>query len=191
MNAVILNAAAGSDETAVHLHAVLMDELVGASWQVTTFTLETLRIAFCLGCFECWTKSPGVCRFDDDGRTIARTVINSDVMILFTPVTFGCYCAELKIALDRLICLISPFFIKIRGEVHHRRRYERYPRLVGLGLLPEPDPESERIFTSLVRRNALNLHAPAHLARVLLTSGKPEAHADMIRSLRTTMEGAT
>jgi hypothetical protein len=188
-NAIILNGADGKDTASAHIHTVLVEELAAVSWNVTSFTLETLRIAPCLGCFGCWTKSPGVCRMDDDGRKIARAAIRSDVMILFTPVTFGGYSAELKKALDRLLCLLAPFFVRIHGEVHHGKRYERYPGLLGIGILDQPDSESERIFKTLVHRNALNLHAPTHNAAVLHTGRKMEEYRDTIRWLRTTMEG--
>lgn len=189
MNAIILNGAGRNDQAAERIHSVLVDELVEAAWKVTSLSLETLRIAPCLGCFECWTKSPGVCRMDDDGRKIAKSVIRSDVTVLFTPVTFGGYSAELKKALDRLICLITPFFIKINGEVHHRQRYKHYPRLLGIGILDQPDPESERIFETLVHRNALNLHTHVHIAKVLHSDRKMEEQRDTIRWLRTAMEG--
>lgn len=65
--------------------------------------------------------------------------------------------------------------MKIEGEVHHKPRYERYPRLMGVGVLPQPDEESERIFTTLVSRNAINLHALAHERSpfVVALPGKP------------------
>jgi hypothetical protein len=46
--------------------------------------------------------------------------------------------------LDRQICLILPFFTKIHGEVHHEARYQRNGNLLGVGVLPKPDEESER-----------------------------------------------
>jgi hypothetical protein len=76
-------------------------------------------------------------------------------------VTFGGYSAELKKMLDRMICLVLPFFTKVNGEVHHARRYDRYPRLVGVGVLPARDAESERLFAALVARNAINMHTRA------------------------------
>ncbi|MCB0207083.1 MAG: flavodoxin family protein, partial [Anaerolineae bacterium] len=73
-------------------------------------------------------------------------------------------------AVDRSICLISPFFTRIDGEVHHQRRYDHYPAMLAIGILPEQNPEQEAIFTMLVERHAINLHAPQHATLVVMRS---------------------
>jgi hypothetical protein len=110
-------------------------------------------------------------------------MVQSDLTIYLTAVTFGGYSSELKKAVDRIICLLSPFFMRINGEVHHRPRYERYPRLVGVGVLSCPDEESERLFTTLVERNAINLHSPAHGAGVVLTDQGAEQMRERVRTI--------
>ena len=186
MKAVILNGARNDDNALESVHDIIVDELIGSGWEVTSYALHEHTIGHCVGCFGCWIKTPGICRFNDDAREIARQFIQSDLSILFTPITFGGYSVELKKALDRtLICLVSPFFMRINGEVHHKPRYVRYPRLMGVGVLPHADKESEKIFKTLVKRNALNLHVPAHIAGVIVSSqgaGKSRKH---IQSLLT------
>lgn len=46
----------------------LLDTLNQMGWQVQPLVLHEEKIAYCLGCFECWTKTPGLCRIDDGGR---------------------------------------------------------------------------------------------------------------------------
>lgn len=188
MKAIILNGARKDDNALDSVHEIIVDELTGIGWEVKSFALHKIKIAYCLGCFECWVKTPGVCRFNDDGREIAGQFIQSDLSILFTPVTFGGYSAELKKALDRIICLILPFFMKINGEVHHKLRYEQYPRLMGVGVLPQENEESKRIFKTLVNRNALNLHPPAHAGGVVLSSQSVEEIRKEIQTLLTAIE---
>jgi multimeric flavodoxin WrbA len=161
MKAAILNGVAGNDHESRKIHDALMVEFSRRGWRATSFPLCDLRITHCRGCFECWTKRPGICKFKDDGQRIAREMITSDLAVLFTPVTFGGYSAELKKAIDRAICLISPFFITIDGEVHHQKRYDRYPYWLTIGTIPRPDAESERIFKAIAQRNAINLHTTA------------------------------
>ena len=84
--------------------------------------------------------------------------------------------------MDRIICLISPFFTRIDGEVHHRPRYARYPALLGVGVLPAPHPAQEQIFDTLIGRNAINLHAPVHNSVVLYRSQEPAAATTAVRS---------
>lgn len=187
MKAVILNGARKDDRAIDAVNEIATQELRRIGYDVQPFILRDAKIAYCQGDFECWVKTPGVCKADDDSRTIARAIINSDVAIYLTPITFGGYSSELKRALDKMICLIAPFFTRINGEVHHQKRYNRYPRLVGIGTLAEHDPVSERIFTTLVSRNAINMHAPAHVARVIAS----DANADAMRSnIRAAFAGA-
>jgi hypothetical protein len=186
VKAVILNGARKDDKALDSVHEIIVDELTSIGWKVTSYALRETEIGHCLGCFECWVKTPGICRFNDDGREIARQFIQSDLSILFTPVTFGGYSAELKKALDCvIICLLSPFFMKINGEVHHKPRYDGYPRLMGVGVLPQPDKESEKIFKALVNRNAVNFHSPAHIGGVILSNQGAEKSRKQIQSLLT------
>jgi hypothetical protein len=162
MHATLLNGALPGDDFIDTAAAMLQETLRSQGWSLTSWTLREEKIAYCLGCFECWTKTPGTCRIDDAGRDVARSVIQGDLALFLTPVTFGGYSSELKKAVDRIICLISPFFTRVDGEVHHRARYDRYPALAGIGVLPAPNPAQEQLFRTLVGRNAINLHAPAH-----------------------------
>jgi multimeric flavodoxin WrbA len=160
MNALILDGGRHGATPTAAVHAALAAVLAQRGWQTTTIDLGAQKIAYCLGCFECWTKTPGLCRIDDDGRQVTAAMLAGDLVVYLTPVTFGGYSSVLKKAVDRSICLVSPFFSRIDGEVHHRARYEQYPSLLAVGVLPAPDPSQQQMFGRLIERNALNLHAP-------------------------------
>ncbi|MCK5124632.1 MAG: flavodoxin family protein [candidate division Zixibacteria bacterium] len=183
MKAVILNGAEKDDRDIDNISTIISSELSDSGFEVQSLDLHEMKIAYCLGCFECWTKTPGECRHNDDAREVVRQFIQSDLSVLLTPVTFGGYSSNLKKGLDRIICLISPFFMQINGETHHKKRYDSYPHIIGIGVLPEEDKESERIFTTLVSRNALNAHAPSHSAGVVLRNQESETIRENIRSL--------
>ena len=167
MNATILNGGLAGDLFVDHVQDLLLAELATAGYQPAAWTLSEEKIAYCLGCFECWTKTPGLCRIDDAGRLVSASVINSHLVIYLSPVTFGGYSSELKKAVDRSICLLSPFFTHVDGEVHHQRRYDRYPALLGVGILPHRHVEQEQIFSTLISRNAINMHSPQHASVVV------------------------
>lgn len=177
MNVTILNGALAGDRFVDAVAAALQDALQRQSWMVRPWQLADEKLAFCLGCFECWTKTPGLCRIDDAGREVAESLIQSDLAVFVTPITFGGYSSALKKAVDRVIPLISPFFERIDGEVHHHARYARYPALFGLGVLPKSHPIQAEIFDTLISRNAINLHAPAHGSRIILRDQDPRAVA--------------
>jgi multimeric flavodoxin WrbA len=179
MKATILDGSRAGDDGLAGAKQALTAELQGLGWQVRTFPLRQLEIHHCLGCFGCWVRTPGQCVIDDAAREIAREAIAGQMLIYLTPVTFGGYSSELKKAVDRMICLISPFFTFVDGEIHHRKRYERYPRLVGMGLVEDGDEEGGQIFQRLVDRNAINFHAPAHAAAVV-RRGQGEADVQAV-----------
>jgi hypothetical protein len=171
MKALVLNGERKNESALSLVAAIVAEELTAHDWQAETIVLREKKIALCTGCFGCWVKTPGVCVIDDFGREAARMAIQSDVLIFLSPVTFGGYSSELKKAVDRFACsLLLPFFTKIGGEVHHPARYRPLPGLIGIGVLPAPDEESEGIFTRLVERNAVNFHSPLSQSAVFYSS---------------------
>ena len=135
-------------------------------FEIEEIMLKEKKIADCLGCFKCWVKTPGICIIDDYGREVAAKLINSDLLIFLTPVIFGSYSYQLKKALDRMIPLISPYFKKVGGEIHHKKRYPKYPSLLALGVMEEKNQYQSKIFKELVRRNSINFHSPDYKAEV-------------------------
>ena len=167
MTALILNGALELDETLTPVLRVIDEEFRAHGFEVDICTLREMDIAPCLGCFGCWERTPGVCLFDDAARDVTRKMIQSKVTVLLTPITFGGYSSELKKAVDRLIPNILPFFTQVQGETHHEKRYTAYPALVGIGVQRQDDPEEEKLFRRIVKRNALNMRAPGYSTCVL------------------------
>jgi hypothetical protein len=188
VKSIILNGALGEDPTLDRVQQVLTRELTGMDWEVTDLILRQVEIATCVGCFGCWIRTPGLCIIDDAARDVARAMAQSNLVVYLSPVTFGGYSSELKKVLDRNICHILPFFTRIDGEVHHKPRYTHYPRLLGVGTLDRADAECERIFTTLVERNAINMHAPAHAAAVVYEDQSDEAIAQRLCRLFDAVE---
>ena len=173
MRAIILNGGRSDDDGADDVQDILTAALTDRGWESGVFVLRHIPIAYCQGYFDCWVKTPGVCKIVDPGRDVVRAVLRADLAIVVTPITFGGYSSELKKAMDRMVGLVSPFFRRVDGEVHHRRRYRRYPAWLDIGLLPERADDEERIFDRLATRNAINFHAPRH------ASGIVHAHQKM------------
>jgi len=167
MKAVILNGALTGDNSLQCIQKELITHLEKTGSEVSTIILCERQIAHCIGCFNCWVRTPGICKSSGEGEHIAKWVIQSDLAIFLTPLTFGGYSSELKKAIDHLICLISPFFLKLNGETHHQKRYTKYPNILGVAVAKKKATDSAEIFSRLLERNAINLHAPAHCAVVI------------------------
>ena len=185
MKALVLNGVGKDTRRLDRIGKLIVQELWSLQWEVENLILRDIEIAPCMGCFGCWVQTPGVCVIDDNAREITRKIIQSDLVLYFTPITFGGYSSELKKTLDRSISLISPFFTRINGEVHHQKRYAYAPKLLGGGILHQPDEESERIFKTLISRNAINLHNPAHAARVVY---EDQTEAEIQGAIRATLD---
>ena len=166
MKALLLNGSNKEDSEINALYNSIMKELENNSWEIDSIILRDVNVVPCQGCFECWVKTPGECKIDDDGRELTKKMVHSDLIIHFTPITFGGYSSELKKVLDRFIPTLLPFFTKIEGEIHHTHRYENRASIIVIGILNQPDSEKETVFKTLVQRNSLNMRAPIHEALI-------------------------
>lgn len=172
IKALILN---GEMEKGIDLFAAsqfLREGLIDKGYVVEEKRLKEIEIKPCMGCYACWIKTPGKCIIDDYGRELVSEMINSQLIVYLTPVVYGGYSPELKKALDRIIPLLLPFFKKIKGEIHHPKRYETYPEVLVLGITNQENLEEKIIFNELIGRNALNWYS-SFKGRVIDISKEP------------------
>jgi multimeric flavodoxin WrbA len=167
-NIVILDGAGAGDTWMAPAREALAGALEAAGGSVETFRLGEMKLAHCLGCFNCWVKTPGMCVEADEGRTIARAIVRSDTLVLFTPVTFGGYSPEMKKMVDRFVQIASPLFAMFNGETHHPPRYRKLPRIVAVGVQREANEREAQVFRTLAGRNAINFHPPSSATEVVV-----------------------
>lgn len=171
MKVLILDGSKANDAAAASLNTALQQNIEARGWSAETIILREQKIGNCAGDFFCWIRTPGTCNVNDDNRRIAARIVQSDLVVYLTPVTFGGYSAELKRMVDHQIQNISPFFARVEGETHHQRRYARYPSFLAVGWMDEANPQAEAIFRNLVYRNSLNFYAKTTVCG--LVSGRP------------------
>lgn len=167
MKAILLDGSNAGDITGERVRTTLMAQFQARGWDVEHIALREQKIGNCAGDFFCWVRTPGICNVNDDNRTISEALVNGDLMVYLTPVTFGGYSAILKGMVDHQIQNVSPFFTKIDGETHHYKRYRKNPDLLVAGWMDTPDPQSEALFHHLVRRNAINFYAKTWVSGVV------------------------
>jgi len=126
----------------------------------TLFKLRNKIISYCVGCFNCWIKTPGKCSFPDDAPEILREVIHSDLLIFASPVIMGFTSALLKKIQDKLIPLVHPYIELVKKECHHKKRYEHYPKL-SLLIQPSQDTDEEdiAIIYDIYKRLSINFRS--------------------------------
>ncbi|NWF94243.1 MAG: SCP2 sterol-binding domain-containing protein, partial [Syntrophaceae bacterium] len=98
--------------------------------ETETIYLKEKKIHSCIGCYTCWTKTPGVCVFKDDMPELLEKVRNSDMIVLATPLYNFNMTSLLKAFQERLLPLLDPHLVK-KGETYrHPMRYEGNRKMV-------------------------------------------------------------
>lgn len=132
------------------------------------YNLKQMNIKQCVGCFQCWTKTPGKCVIKDDAEEILISIINSDLVIFASPLVMGMTTGLMKKLNDRLIPLIHPYFSIVKGEIHHCKRYDRYPKIA---VIYEPTSEDTQeditLCKEIYERLAINFKTSLQFFRTI------------------------
>ena len=188
MDALILNGSLKHQQHLIPIQKILAEELGSAGWCVETILLHEIEIKSCIGCFKCWDTTPGICILKDEAHDIIRKIIQSELVIFLTLLTFGGYSSELKKIIERMLGLFLPGMTLIKGETHHLKRYERYPSLLAVGISEIQDEDGEKIFNTLVERHSLNFYPPKHRAEVFLAGEEEGKIREKIKKIIVGME---
>jgi multimeric flavodoxin WrbA len=92
----------------------------GAS--IEEIMLKKQNIKPCLGCYKCWTKTPGKCAQNDDMENILAKISEANLVVYVTPLYIFSVPGPMKTFLDRLIPLAEPFFVTKNGNTSHPPR---------------------------------------------------------------------
>lgn len=118
--------------------------------------LSALKIAPCVGCFGCWTRTPGKCVIRDDAVRVYPLIAASDEVVYVSRIRYGGYDSMMKRMLERAIP-VQQAFIRIHGgETHHVQRAVEPKRAVIVAYGAEDEAERD-LFRRLVARNARNM----------------------------------
>jgi multimeric flavodoxin WrbA len=105
----------GKGNTALILDPFL-EGLREAGADVELLYTRDLEIKPCLGCFDCWTKTPGKCAQDDDMAGLLARLREAELWVLATPLYFDGPSGPLKIVMDRMTA-----FLRFPAEVRSGR----------------------------------------------------------------------
>ena len=191
LKALILADRASQHFTTEDLAQLTKDLLGRRDLETELVVLNGDKLAPCLGCFNCWVTTPGLCYLTDDQlNDLCYKEINADMLVLLSKIEYGGFSYDLKAYLDRSIPNISPFFESVNNEVHHKKRYEHFPTIASIGFAAA-NQEEQATFIKLAERNALNKRCAQHFA-VTLTRGNPVKElATFIAELPISKQDAT
>ena len=107
----------------------MLDHLVSgmqsAGAEVEKIDLRKKKINYCIGCFTCWTKTPGQCLHKDDmSAELFPKFIAADLVVYATPLYHFTLNAHMKAFIERTLPMLQPFFKKKEdGKTSHPLRY--------------------------------------------------------------------
>ena len=76
----------------------------------------------CIGCFGCWTKTPGQCVMKDGYENMGSILSQADTVTIISKCYYGGYSPFIKNVLDRSIPFLLPFFKMISLKQISRRQ---------------------------------------------------------------------
>jgi multimeric flavodoxin WrbA len=99
-----------------------------------TLYLRDYKINHCLGCYDCWLKTPGRCvQKDDMSAILVDRYLGADLVVLASPIYYATMNARMKLFVDRTLPMMDPL-----GEIGEAggspHRFEKMPRVVTLSV---------------------------------------------------------
>lgn len=161
MKTVILNGNPATGRPDFNQYLGRLVEMLNLQSQETrVFNLGEMKLHYCVGCFNCWLKTPGQCVFRDDMDQILAEMAGASRLVYASPLVMGFVHSSLKMVMDRSLPLLLPYVGLYRGESHHYLRYEKSPLLAVLvEKEPDTDPEDLEILNTSFQRLALNFRS--------------------------------
>lgn len=71
--------------------------------------LKNIKIEGCLGCYSCWSKTPGRCVINDDEKALIDKMLASDIVIYSFPLFYYSLPSKLKAVVERQLPTVAPF----------------------------------------------------------------------------------
>lgn len=92
--------------------------------EIETFNIDSLNIKPCLGCFSCWSKTPGECCIRDDMQGVINKILWADVVVWSFPLYYFGLPGQLKTLIDRQLPMSLPFMSTETESGGHPSRYD-------------------------------------------------------------------
>lgn len=139
------------------LEAGVYTEQINALLANNDFDIEiidtaNMKIAHCMGCNQCWLKTPGVCAIKDDYETIVKKLVKVDNLWIVSDTHFGFLDYRGKRILDRIMPMLNMYIIFRDGWMRHQLRYHS----LNVGVIYKGDGD-QQMLEEWCNRTAANL----------------------------------
>ena len=111
--------------------AAFLEGAAKAGAETENVLLARKKIGHCIGCFTCWTKTPGKCVIKDDMEDLLKKYMGSDIAIMASPLYVDHVTGIMKDFMDRMLPLVCPQFeMGDAGQTRHVSRFSKYPSII-------------------------------------------------------------
>ncbi len=112
--------------TCAFLEGITIQEENGGAQapEIETLNIGSLNLKPCLGCFSCWSKTPGECCIHDDMQGVIDKILWADVVVWSFPLYYFGLPGQLKTLIDRQLPMSLPFMCTETESGGHPSRYD-------------------------------------------------------------------
>ena len=111
-----------------------------------------MKIAHCMGCNQCWLKTPGICAIKDDYESILKKLVQAENLWLASDTRFGFLDYRGKRMMDRVMPMLNMYIGFRDGWMRHELRYHA----LNIGLLYKGNVE-QTMMEDWCKRTAANI----------------------------------
>ena len=203
MKVLALNSGPRSDAESytVMMLKALIEGMREAGADVEVINLSEKKIRNCIGCFTCWTKTPGKCLHKDDMTgDLYPKFLASDLVIYATPLYFHTINAAMAAFMERTLPASLPFFEEGEdGATFHPMRH-KVPASVLLSVCGFPEMtefdamleffrrtrhKNSRPVAAICRAGASLLSAPQLAAKVKdILNATRQAGRELVKTMK-------
>lgn len=99
--------------------------------EVEVVDTSDMKIAHCMGCNQCWLKTPGICAIKDDYEKIIKKLVETENLWIVSDTRFGFLDYKGKRVMDRIMPMLNMTVGFRDGWMRHKLRYHA----LNIGLL--------------------------------------------------------
>lgn len=99
--------------------------------EVEVVDTSDMKIAHCMGCNQCWLKTPGICVIKDDYEKIIKKLVETENLWIVSDTRFGFLDYKGKRVMDRIMPMLNMTVCFRDGWMRHKLRYHA----LNIGLL--------------------------------------------------------
>ena len=120
--------------------------------EVEIVDTSDMKIVHCMGCNQCWLKTPGICAIKDDYEEIIKKLVETENLWIVSNTHFGFLDYKGKRLMDRIMPMLNMTIGFRDGWMRHELRY--HP--LNIGLLYKGDAD-QMMMEDWCKRTAANI----------------------------------